>query len=104
MSRRVLASRGTGGIRATGHAACARDLTLRHRVTGYRAGDLKRLYPSLDIHEDVVVNYGFVTPAVQALMHSRSGHTPWAIIGVPGTDPELASLARAGAQGRGAKW
>ena len=57
--------------------ARAQDLTLRHRVTGYRAGDLERLYPSLDIHEDFFVNYGFVTPAVQALMHPRSGHTPW---------------------------
>jgi uncharacterized protein YcaQ len=29
--------------------ARAQDLILRHRVKGYRAGDLDRKYPSLDI-------------------------------------------------------
>jgi uncharacterized protein len=57
--------------------ARAQDLTLRHRVTGYRAGDLERHYASLDIHEDFFVNYGFVTSALQALMHPRGGPTPW---------------------------
>ena len=57
--------------------ARAQDLTLRHRVTGYRAGDLDRRYSGLDVHEDVFVNYGFVTGAVQALMHPRGGPTPW---------------------------
>jgi uncharacterized protein YcaQ len=57
--------------------ARAQDLTLRHRVTGYRAGDLECRYGRLDIHEDVFVNYGFVTGAVQALMHPRGGPTPW---------------------------
>jgi uncharacterized protein YcaQ len=57
--------------------ARAQDLTLRHRVTGYRAGDLERLYPRLDVHEDCLVNYGFVTGAVQALMHPRGGPTLW---------------------------
>jgi len=57
--------------------ARAQDLTLRHRVTGYRAGDLERRYSHLDVHEDVFVNYGFVTGAVQALMHPRGGPTPW---------------------------
>jgi uncharacterized protein YcaQ len=51
--------------------ARAQDLTLRHRVRGYRAGDLERKYAALDIEEDVFVNYGFVTRAVQALMHPR---------------------------------
>ena len=32
--------------------ARAQDLTLRHRVPGYRAGDLERAYPDLDIEED----------------------------------------------------
>src|SRR6201986_4263510 len=49
--------------------ARAQDLTLRHRVTGYRAGDLDRRYAELDVHEDVFINYGFVSGAVQALMH-----------------------------------
>ena len=57
--------------------ARAQDLTLRHRVTGYRAGDLEHCYPRLDVHEDVFVNYGFVTGAVQALMHPRGGRAPW---------------------------
>jgi uncharacterized protein YcaQ len=57
--------------------ARAQDLTLRHRVTGYRAGDLERQYARLDVHEDVFVNYGFVTGAVRDLMHPRGGPTPW---------------------------
>jgi uncharacterized protein YcaQ len=57
--------------------ARAQDLTLRHRVTGYRAGDLERRYARLDVHEDVFVNYGFVTGAVQTLMHPRGGPLPW---------------------------
>jgi hypothetical protein len=57
--------------------ARAQDLTLRHRVAGYRAGDLERLYAQLDVHEDFFVNYGFVTSAVQGLMHPRGGPAPW---------------------------
>jgi uncharacterized protein YcaQ len=57
--------------------ARAQDLTLRHRVTGYRAGDLDSQYSRLDVYEDVFVNYGFVTGAVRALMHPRGGPTPW---------------------------
>ena len=57
--------------------ARAQDLTLRHRVRGYRAGDLERRYAELDIEEDFFVNYGFVTRAVQALMHPRGGPAPW---------------------------
>ncbi len=41
--------------------ARAQDLTLRPRVDGYRAGDLERRYASLDVEEDVFINYGFVT-------------------------------------------
>lgn len=52
--------------------ARAQDLILRHRVKGYRAGDLERLYTKLDIAEDFFINYGFVTRAMQALMHPRS--------------------------------
>ena len=57
--------------------ARAQDHVLRHRVTGYRAGDLERRYPRLDVHEDFFVNYGFVTGTVQALMHPRGGPVPW---------------------------
>ncbi|AOW15486.1 cytoplasmic protein [Hydrogenophaga crassostreae] len=57
--------------------ARAQDLTLRHRVKGYRAGDLERHYPRLDIEEDFFVNYGFVTPGVQALLHPRTSRHAW---------------------------
>jgi uncharacterized protein YcaQ len=53
--------------------ARAQDLTLRHRVAGYRAGDLDRHYAVLGLEEDVFINYGFVTRAVHRLMHPRGG-------------------------------
>jgi uncharacterized protein len=53
--------------------ARAQDLTLRHRVKGYRAGDLERRYAALDVEEDVFVNYGFLPRAIQILMHPRAG-------------------------------
>ncbi|MBL8340853.1 MAG: YcaQ family DNA glycosylase [Rubrivivax sp.] len=53
--------------------ARAQDLTLRHRVRGYRAGDLERRYAQLAIEEDFFVNYGFLPRATQALMHPRAG-------------------------------
>ena len=40
--------------------ARAQDLTLRHRVAGYRVGDLETHYPKLPIEEDFFVNYGFM--------------------------------------------
>jgi uncharacterized protein len=52
--------------------ARAQDLTLRHRVRDYRAGDLERRYAALDVEEDVFINYGFVSRAVQGLMHPRT--------------------------------
>lgn len=57
--------------------ARAQDLTLRHRVKGYRAGDLERHYSRLDLHEDSFINYGFVTDRVFRLMHPRRGQEPW---------------------------
>ena len=57
--------------------ARAQDLTLRHRVKGYRAGDLEARYPRLDIEEDFFVNYGFLPRATQALMHPRTPRTVW---------------------------
>ena len=55
--------------------ARAQDLTLRHRVKGYCAGDLERRYGELDIEEDFFVNYGFMPRHTQALMHPRSPKT-----------------------------
>jgi uncharacterized protein len=54
--------------------ARAQDLILRHRVRGYRAGELERLYGKSDlgVEEDFFVNYGYVTRRLQALMHPRS--------------------------------
>lgn len=51
--------------------ARAQDLILRPRVKSYRAGDLERRYESLGIEEDFFTTYGFVSRAVQALMHPR---------------------------------
>lgn len=57
--------------------ARAQDLTLRHRVVGYRAGDLERRYPRLPIEEDFFVNYGFLPRSHQALMHPRQARLEW---------------------------
>lgn len=52
--------------------ARAQDLILRHRVRGYRVGDLERFYPTLDLDEDVLYAYGFVPPATKQLLHPRA--------------------------------
>jgi uncharacterized protein len=57
--------------------ARAQDLILRHRVKGYRAGDLEKRYAALDIEEDFFVNYGFLPSATQALMHPRTARKIW---------------------------
>jgi uncharacterized protein YcaQ len=57
--------------------ARAQDLTLRHRVTGYRAGDLERRYPKLPLEEDFFVNYGYLPRAHHQLMHPRTPRTVW---------------------------
>lgn len=57
--------------------ARAQDLTLRHRVIGYRAGDLEKRYPRLAIEEDFFVNYGFLPRATHALMHPREARRKW---------------------------
>jgi uncharacterized protein len=57
--------------------ARAQDLTLRHRVKGYRAGDLERRYPKLSIEEDFFVNYGFLATDIQQLMHPRTARLVW---------------------------
>jgi uncharacterized protein YcaQ len=57
--------------------ARAQDLTLRHRVVDYRAGDLEKAYPRLDIEEDTFINYGFLPRAHHALMHPRIARTRW---------------------------
>jgi uncharacterized protein len=57
--------------------ARAQDLTLRHRVRDYRAGDLEHRYPRLAIEEDFFVNYGFLPRGIHALMHPRTARKAW---------------------------
>lgn len=57
--------------------ARAQDLTLRHRVKNYQAGDLEKHYPRLAIEEDYFVNYGYLPRATQALMHPRTPRRAW---------------------------
>jgi uncharacterized protein len=57
--------------------ARAQDLTLRHRVLNYRAGDLEKRYARLPIEEDFFVNYGFLPRSTHALMHPRTARTAW---------------------------
>ena len=57
--------------------ARAQDLTLRHRVIAYAAGELERRYPRLAIEEDFFVNYGFLPRAHHALMHPRVPVGKW---------------------------
>jgi hypothetical protein len=51
--------------------ARAQDLILRHRVTGYRAGDLERAYPTLPLVEDMIHVYGFLHRSHRPLLHPR---------------------------------
>jgi uncharacterized protein YcaQ len=51
--------------------ARAQDLILRHRVAGYRAGDLERDYPKLELEEAWFHVYGFLPRQVASLLHPR---------------------------------
>lgn len=55
--------------------ARAQDLILRHRVQDYRAGDLERQYPSLDVEEDYLYAYGFLSKRIWHLLHPRKAST-----------------------------
>jgi uncharacterized protein YcaQ len=57
--------------------ARAQDLTLRHRVRGYAAGDLERRYPSLDIEEDFFINYGFLPRSQHRRLRPRPLRGVW---------------------------
>ena len=43
----------------------------------YRAGDLERRYPKLDVDEDCFVNYGFLPREQVTLLHPRTPRQPW---------------------------
>ncbi len=51
--------------------ARAQDLILRHRVIGYRAGDLERRFVRLGLEEDFLHAYGFMPGEVSRLLHPR---------------------------------
>ncbi|MBX9669787.1 MAG: winged helix DNA-binding domain-containing protein [Candidatus Obscuribacterales bacterium] len=51
--------------------ARAQDLILRHRVKDYRAGDLERQYSKLDVEEDLLYAYGFLSRENWRLLHPR---------------------------------
>src|SRR5438067_12914446 len=56
--------------------ARAQDLTLRHRVKNYHAGDLERGYARAGIEEDFFVNYGFLPRENYLLTHPRVVRRP----------------------------
>jgi uncharacterized protein len=57
--------------------ARAQDLILRHRVKGYRVGDLESRYAKLPIEEDFFINYGFLPRELADLMHPRTPRRTW---------------------------
>ncbi len=81
--------------------ARAQDLTLRHRVKGYRAGDLERRYAALGVEEDFFVNYGFLPRQTQALMHPRTTRNPWTKARAEQAEAVLAFVKARGQKGSG---
>ncbi|AFZ68350.1 DNA glycosylase AlkZ-like family protein [Deinococcus peraridilitoris] len=74
--------------------ARAQDLILMQRLPGYRAGDLERHYPSLDIEEDMLQNYGFVPRDVQVLVHPREIGTLKIESAAPGLSARVLDFVR----------
>lgn len=52
--------------------ARAQDLILRHRVKNYRAGDLERSYPKLNLEECYLYAYGFLSKDFWRVVHSTA--------------------------------
>src|SRR5205823_13655104 len=57
--------------------ARAQDLILRHRVSGYRAGDLEKHYPSLPLVEEHLHVYGVLPRDSLRVLHPRPVRDPW---------------------------
>src|SRR5690349_19237580 len=57
--------------------ARAQDLILRHRVAGYRAGDLERRFARLGLEEDFLYAYGFMPGETHRLLHPRVSTDRW---------------------------
>src|SRR2546421_10454675 len=68
---RAMAALGFVQADRIGAPARAQDLILRHRVAGYRAGDLERRFPRLGLEEDFLYAYGFMPRDVARLLHPR---------------------------------
>jgi len=77
--------------------ARAQDLTLRHRVVDYRAGDLELNYPRMALDEDYFVTYGFLPRAHHALMHPRTAPRTWTPARARQAEEVLAFIAARGA-------
>ncbi|KLU01992.1 cytoplasmic protein [Rhodopirellula islandica] len=52
--------------------ARAQDLILRQRVKNYRAGDLERCYPELDLEECYLFAYGFLSKDLWGIVHPKT--------------------------------
>jgi uncharacterized protein len=76
--------------------ARAQDLTLRHRVAGYRVGDLESRYAKLPIEEDFFVNYGFLRRDLHHLMHPRTARIVWSAERMKQAHEVLAFVREAG--------
>jgi hypothetical protein len=59
--------------------ARAQDLILRHRVAGYRVGDLERRFASLGLEEDFLYAYGFMPRETHRLLHPRTPTDRWQV-------------------------
>jgi uncharacterized protein YcaQ len=56
--------------------ARAQDLILRHRVRGYRVGNLEEKYDELNLDEEYFVNYGFMRSEHVHWLHPRALLSP----------------------------
>jgi len=59
--------------------ARAQDLILRHRVGGYRAGDLASRFATLPLAEDFVHVYGVLPETSLRLLHPRRRYRTWRV-------------------------
>jgi len=59
--------------------ACAQDLILRHRVAGYRAGDLDRAYAAHPLDEAYLHVYGVMPAGNARRLHPRGHDVAWRV-------------------------
>ena len=76
--------------------ARAQDLILRHRVSGYRVGDLERGFARLRLEEDFLYASGFMSGDAARLLHPRPDLGCEAGVHVPaGLAAEVLAFVRA---------